>query len=334
MKVAVIANVREPIVFEERAVPEPGPGEIRIKVAACGVCHSDYHIWEGVFDFANLPVVPGHEVAGIVDQVGEGVTQWQVGDRAGMPWIYSTCGHCDACVAGDDPGCPEQKATGVNLDGGYAQYMVAPAAYATRIPEGLDLAEAAPLFCAGITVYTPLVETGVRVGMTVAVHGVGGLGHLALQYAKAMGARVVAITRGEEKCGFARSLGADDAIDAKRHDPAEALQTLGGANVILSTVHRSEAVAPLLSGLANRGTLALVGAAFDPLPVIPAQLLGTRGRILGSAVGNRKQMREVLDLAVRHNIRPQIERYRLEDVPEIFRRLERNEVRYRAVITF
>ncbi|MBP9025668.1 MAG: alcohol dehydrogenase catalytic domain-containing protein [Phycisphaerae bacterium] len=334
MKVAVIPAIKKPFMFEERPIPEAGPGQIRIKVAACGVCHSDYHIWEGLFNFARLPIVPGHEVAGHVDQVGPGVDWWKVGDRAGMPWIFSTCGHCDACVAGDDPGCPNQLATGVTVDGGYAPYMLAPAAYATRIPEGIDLAEAAPLFCAGLTVYTPLAEAGVRSGMTVAVQGLGGLGHLGVQYARALGARVVGITRGEEKCAFARSLGAEEAIDTQREDPGKALRRLGGADLILTTVTTAAAIAPLLAGLKSRGTLAFVGAAPETIPIVPMYVVSRRLRIIGSIVGNRRQMREVLDVAVRHNVRPRIERYRLEQVQEVFQRMAENKIRYRAVLTF
>jgi D-arabinose 1-dehydrogenase-like Zn-dependent alcohol dehydrogenase len=251
-----------------------------------------------------------------------------------MPWIYSTCGHCDACVSGDDPGCAHQQATGVTVDGGYAPYLVAPAAYATPIPLELDFAEAAPLFCAGLTVYTPLVEARVHSGMTVAIQGIGGLGHLAVQYARTTGAYVIAIARGEEKCAFARALGADDAIDSADLDPGVALRERGGADLILTTVPQAEAVTPLVAGLAQRGTLVLVGAAHEPVPIVPMQLMVTRGRVVGSVVGNRRQMRAALELAVRHHIRPHIERYSLDDVPHIFERLARNEVRYRAVIVF
>ncbi|HNQ23840.1 MAG TPA: alcohol dehydrogenase catalytic domain-containing protein [Phycisphaerae bacterium] len=334
MKVAVITKTKAPVVFEERPLPKPGPGEIRIKVAACGVCHSDLHIWEGHFDFAKLPIVPGHEVAGVVDQLGPGVTEWKVGERVGMPWIYSTCGHCDACVAGDDPGCARQEATGVSKDGGYAPYMIAPAAFATRIPEALDLAEAAPLFCAGLTVYGALREADIRGGMTVAVQGLGGLGQLGVQYARALGARVLAVTRSADKTDLARRLGAAEVIVARDGHPGEALARRGGADIILTTVHVTSAITPLLAGLAPRGSLVMVGAAGEPLPVNPLQLMVGRARVLGSVVGNRKQMREVLDLAVRHDIRPVIERHRLEDVSRIFEKLGRGEQPARAVLTF
>lgn len=334
MKVAVIRQPKAPIAFEERPVPTAGPGQVRIKVAACGVCHSDYHIWEGFFPFAKLPVVPGHEVAGIVDQVGAGVTHWSIGDRAGMRWTYSTCGHCDACVAGDDPGCPEQLATGVTVDGGYAPYLVAPANQATRIPGGLDLAEAAPLFCAGLTVYGGLRSADVQAGMTVAVQGLGGLGHLGLLVARALDTEVIAITRGREKAASARELGATRVIDANAGDPGAQLAALGGADIILTTAPSGDAMAPLLKGLANRGALVIVGASAAPIPVPPSELLGRRLRVIGSVIGNRRNLRELLDLAVRRTIRPVIERYALDDVPRVFQRMEQNLIRYRAVLIF
>lgn len=334
MKAAVIVKPKEPFVFEERPLPQAGPGQIRINVKACGVCHSDYHIWEGHFTFARLPLIPGHEVAGTVDQIGEGVKGWKIGDRAGMPWIYSTCGVCEACSAGDDPGCPEQLATGVTVDGGYAPYMVAPANFATKIPEEIDFAEAAPLFCAGLTVYGGLKAGNIASNMTVAVHGIGGLGHLGIQYAKSFGSRVVAITRGKDKAEFAKSLGAHDIIDTKEIDPGEALQKMGGAHLILTTVTDGNAMAPLVKGLARKGSLVMVGAAVEPVPVVPLEMIVKGARVIGSIVGNRKEMREVLDIAVRHNIRPVIEKYKLEDIDKIYERLIKNLVRYRAVITF
>jgi len=334
MKVAVIVKPKEPFMFQEKPVPEAGPGQIRIKVSACGVCHGDYHIWEGLLHFAKFPLVPGHEVAGIVDQVGQGVNNWKIGDRAGMSWTYSTCGHCDACTGGDEQGCPEQIATGVNTDGGYAPYMIAPAKFAMKIPEELDLAEAAPLFCAGLTVYGGLKGANITSDMTVAIQGIGGLGHLGLMYAKAMGTRVVAITRGKEKCAFAISVGATDAIDTNEQDPGEALKKLGGAHIILTTVPDGQLITPLLRGLARKGTLVMVGAATIPVSVVPMELMIKGGRIMGSTGGTRKEMKEVLELAVRHKIRPVIEKYKLEDIQKIFDRLSKNMIRYRGVITF
>ena len=334
MKVAVIREPKAPVAFEDRPVPEAGPGQVRLKVAACGVCHSDYHIWEGFFAFAKLPIVPGHEVAGVVDQVGPGVVGWKVGDRAGVPWIWSTCGRCDACVAGDDPGCPEQLATGVQVDGGYAPYLVVPATHATRIPDGLDLVETAPLFCAGLTVYGGLLAAGVEPGMTVAVAGIGGLGHLGVMIASALDTTVIALTRGPEKAAFAGEIGADHVIDTSAGDPGKALRALGGADIVLATAPSAQLMPALLAGLGTRGTLAIVGASGESFPVNPSAMLGRRTRILGSVVGTRTEMRDLLALAVRHDITPVIERYRLDDVPRVFERMERNAIRYRAVIQF
>ncbi len=334
MTAAVIRRVREPIALEQRPVPEPGPGQVRIRVEACGVCHSDLHIQEGFFEFAKLPIVPGHEVVGRVDAVAPDVSAWTPGDRVGIPWIWSTCGTCDACVAGDDPGCARQQACGVTVDGGYAPYLVAPAAFVTRVPDELSAADAAPLFCAGLTVYAGLRAAGVTPGMTVAVQGIGGLGHLGLQYANALDTKVVAITRGTDKIDLARELGALEVIDAAAVDPAAALRELGGADIVLATANSGAAMGPLLGGLKNRGALVIVGASTESFPVVPKPMIGGRLRVIGSVVGSRRQMREVLDLAVRHAIRPIVETYRLDEVQRVFERLARNEVRFRAVIEF
>jgi len=334
MTAAVIRRAGEPLAFEERRVPDPGPGQVRIRVEACGVCRSDLHLQEGFFDFATLPIVPGHEVVGRVDAVAPDVSAWGPGDRVGVSWIWSTCGVCDACVAGDEPGCARRQVCGVTVDGGYAPYLVAPAAFVTRVPDELSAAEAAPLFGAGLTVYAGLRAAGVTAGMTVAVHGIGGLGHLGLQLANALDARVVAITRGADKQDLARELGALEVIDAAEDDPVARLRDLGGADVVLSTVPTGRAIGLLLSGLKPRGALVIVGAGTESLPVEPKTVVGRRLRLIGSTAGSRRQMREVLDLAVRHAVRPMIEVCRLDEVPRVFERLERNEVRFRAVIEF
>ena len=331
MTAAVIRRARAPIAFEERRVPDPGPGQVRVRVEACGVCAGDLQIQEGLFDFAKLPVVPGHEVVGRVDAIAPDVSAWVPGDRVGVPWIWSTCGVCDACVAGDEPGCARQQACGVTVDGGYAPYLVAPAAFVTRVPDELSSTEAAPLFCAGLTTYAGLQAAGVTAGMTVAVQGIGDLG---LQYANALDARVVAITRGADKHDLARELGALEVIDAAEVDPAAALRDLGGADVVLATAPSGLAMGPLLGGLKQRGALVIVGVSAERFPVAPATVVGGRLRVIGSAAGSRRQMREALDLAVRHAIRPIVETCRLDEVPRVFERLARNEVRFRAVIEF
>ena len=334
MTAAVIRRAREPIVLEERRVPDPGPGQVRIRVEACGICACDLRLQEGYFDLAKLPVVPGHEVVGRVDAVAPDVSAWVPGDRVGVSWIWSTCGVCDACVAGDDPGCARQEVCGVTVDGGYAPYLVAPAPFVTRVPDELSAAEAAPLFCAGLTTYAGLQAAGVAAGMTVAVQGLGGLGHLGLQYANALDAKVVAITRGAGKVDLARELGALEVIDAAEDDPAAALRDLGGADVVLATAPSGRAMGPLLGGLKPRGALVIVGASAESFPLAPGAVIGGRLRVIGSAAGSRRQMREALDLAVRHAIRPIVETCRLDEVPRAFERLARGEVRLRAVIEF
>jgi D-arabinose 1-dehydrogenase-like Zn-dependent alcohol dehydrogenase len=334
MTAAVIRRAGEPIAFEERRVTDPGPGQVRIRVEACGVCRSDLQLEAGLFGLAKLPVVPGHEVVGRVDEVGPDVSAWAPGDRVGVSWTWFACGVCDACVAGDEPGCAQRQVCGVTVDGGYAPYLVAPAAFVTRVPDELPAAGAAPLFGAGLTVYAGLRAAGVMAGMTVAVHGIGGLGHLGLQYANALDAQVVAITRGTGKHDLARELGALEVIDAAESDPAAALRDLGGADVVLTTVPAGRAIGPLLAGLKQRGTLAIVGVAAGSFPVVPAAVVGQRLRVIGSAAGSRRQLREALDLAVRHAIRPMVETCRLDEVPRVFERLARDEVRFRAVIEF
>jgi len=334
MTAAVVRRAGEPLALEERPVPEPGPGQIRIRVEACGMCAGDLHLQQGHLDFARLPVVPGHEVVGRVDAVAPDVSAWAAGDRVGVPWIWSTCGLCDACVAGDDPGCAQRQVCGVTVDGGYAPYLVVPAAFATRVSDELSAVEAAPLFCAGLSVYAGLQAAGVTAGMTVAVHGIGGLGHLALQYAGALDAKVVAITRGADKHDLARELGALEVIDALETDPAAALRDLGGADVVLTTAPSGAAMGPLLGGLKARGALVVVGASTESFPVVPMALLAGRLRVIGSAAGSRRQLREALDLAVRHAIRPVVETCRLNEAPAALERLARHEVRLRAVIEF
>jgi D-arabinose 1-dehydrogenase-like Zn-dependent alcohol dehydrogenase len=334
MTAAVLRRAGEPITFEERGVPDPGPGQVRIRVEACGICFSDLQLQQGFFDFATLPIVPGHEVVGRVDAVAPDVSTWAPGDRVGVPWIWSACGVCDACVAADEPGCARRQICGVTVDGGFAPYLVAPAAFVTRVPAELPALEAAPLFGAGLAVYAALQAAEVRAGMTVAVHGIGGLGHLGLQVANALDTQVVAMTRGTGKHDLARELGALEVIDAAEDDPAAALRDLGGADVILTTVPGGRTIGPLLSGLKQRGALVVVGNSAEAFPIAPRTIVGGRLRVIGSSAGSRRQLREVLDLAARHAIRPMVESCRLAEVPRMFERLARHEVRFRAVIEF
>lgn len=334
MTAAVVRRAGDSIAFEERRVPDPGPGQVRIRVEACGVSACDRLLGQGAFASARLPVVPGHEIAGRVDAVGPEVSTWAPGDRVGVSRIWTTCGVCDACVAGDDPGCAQREITGLTVDGGCAPYLVAPAAFVTRLSDELSATEAAPLLGAGLLAYAALRAAGVRAGMTVAVHGLGGLGHLGLQYANALDAKVVAVTRGADKHDLARELGALEVIDAREADPAAALRNLGGADVVLTSVPRGEAMVSLLGGLNPSGALVVAGVSGDSLPLEPGRLVEDRLRVIGASAGTRRQVREALDLAVRHAIRPMTESYALDELPRAFERLARDEVRFRAVIEF
>ena len=333
MKVAVCKEPKKPLVFEEWEVPDIGDDEVLIKVHYCGVCHSDVHIVDGDWaDWVTYPTVPGHEVAGVAVKVGRNVTWIKEGDKVGMPWIYSSCEVCDYCVEGDEPLCPNHEITGITKQGGYAEYMKAPGRFVTKIPDDLDLAHSAPLFCAGVTVYSALKHLNVKPGETVVVHGIGGLGHLAVQYAKAMGARVVAVSHSSEKEEISRQIGADHFIDSSKADPAEEIKKLGGADVILTTVFRTEAIQPLLDGLAPRGRLSVVGAAQEPLHVAPFDLITKRIIVTGSAVGGRKLLRETLQFSADFGIKPMIEVYPFEKVNEVIDRVRSGKVKIRAVL--
>ncbi|RLJ70520.1 propanol-preferring alcohol dehydrogenase [Hydrogenivirga caldilitoris] len=333
MKVAVCKEPKKPLVFEEWDMPEINDDEVLIQVHYCGVCHSDLHIVDGDWaDWVSYPTVPGHEVAGIAVKVGKEVTWIKEGDRVGMPWIYSSCEVCNYCVEGDEPLCPNQEITGITKQGGYAEYMKAPGRFVTKIPDNLDLAHAAPLFCAGVTVYAALKHLNIKPDELVAVQGVGGLGHLAIQYAKAMGAKVAALSHSQEKEEFSGELGADYFINTSKTDPAEELKKLGGADVILTTVFKSEAIQTLIGGLAPRGRLSVVGAARDPIQVIPFDLITKRIVVTGSAVGGRKLLRETLQFSADFGIKPLVEIHPFDKVNEVLDRVREGKVRLRAVL--
>jgi propanol-preferring alcohol dehydrogenase len=333
MKVAVCYEPKKPLVIEERPVPEIGEEEVLIKVHYCGVCHSDLHIVDGDWaDWVSYPTIPGHEVVGIAVKVGSKVKNVKEGDPVGVPWLYSSCEVCDYCVEGEEPLCPNHEITGITKQGGYAEYMVAHGRFVAKIPEKLDLAYAAPLFCAGLTVYSALRHMEVKPDDLVAVQGVGGLGHLAIQYAKAMGAKVVAISHSSNKKETALSLGADYFIDTSTSDPAEELKKLGGADIIISTVFDSKAIQPLISGLAPKGRLCVVGAASEPLLVSPFELLAKRLVITGSAIGGRKLLRETLEFSADLGIKPLVEIFPFEQVNEVLDRLRKGNINLRAVL--
>jgi D-arabinose 1-dehydrogenase-like Zn-dependent alcohol dehydrogenase len=317
----------------EREIPEPGAGQVRIKVQACGVCHSDSLTKEGHMPGIRYPRVPGHEVVGVIDAVGTGVEGWSAGQRAGVGWNGGYCGYCDSCRRGDFFACQTAThITGVTSDGGYADYLVARSEAVARVPEGLSPVEAAPLMCAGITTYNCLRNSGARGGEVVAVLGLGGLGHLGVQYAARMGFRTVAIARGQDKAALAATLGAAQYIDSRTQDPAEELLRLGGAKVILATVTAGDAMGAALGGLAVNGTMMVIGAV-PSIPFSPLQLLGKRQSIKGWYSGTSIDSQDTLAFSVQTGVRSMNEAYPLEKADEGYQRMMSGEARFRVVLT-
>jgi propanol-preferring alcohol dehydrogenase len=335
MKAAVCEAFGKPLVLSEVPAPSVGPREVLIRVAGCGVCHSDLHLVDGDWkDWGTpLPIIPGHEVTGIVEKAGAGVESLSPGDRVGVPWMQFACGECAPCRAGAEMLCAVQKSTGVTVNGGYAEFVKAPAAFTHRIPEGLDLVEAAPLLCAGITVFAPLRRAGNLAGKTVAVAGIGGLGHLGIRMADAMGARVVAILRGEEKIALARRLGAREIIDSQKEKIGKRLSSMGGADLILLTGISARLFEQCIPGLGPNGTLVVLAAIAESATLIPAGLITGQKSICGSVIGTRDDMDAMLRFAADHGIAPIVERHPLENVNEVLDRLRRGKVLLRAVLT-
>jgi len=317
----------------ERAKPEPARGQVRIKVEACGICHSDALVKEGQWPGIQYPRVPGHEIAGRIDAIGPDVTLWKPGQRVGVGWHGGHCFQCNACRRGDFILCENEKITAITFDGGYAEYMIAPSEAVAAMPDDLPAAEAAPLLCAGITVFNALRNSGARAGDLVAVQGIGGLGHLGIQYARQMGFRTIAVGRGKDKEGLARKLGAHDYIDTGSGGPAQALQKLGGANVILATAPDSKSISALIDGLGGNGTLLVVGAGFESLTVTPLQLIGGRKGVKGWASGTAKDSEDTLRFSSLSGVRPMIERYPLEKAAEAYDQMISGRARFRAVLT-
>jgi D-arabinose 1-dehydrogenase-like Zn-dependent alcohol dehydrogenase len=317
----------------ERPTPEPGRGQVRIKVEACGVCHSDAIVKESGWPGLQYPRVPGHEIAGRVDVVGADVTQWKSGQRVGVGWHGGHCFTCDPCRRGDFINCKFQKITALHFDGGYAEYVVVPAEAVALIPDDLPADEAAPLLCAGITVYNALRNSGARAGDLVAVQGIGGLGHLGIQYARQMGFRTVAIGRGGDKQALAKKLGAHEYIDTSAADPAEALQKMGGAHVVLATAPDSKSISALINGLAPRGTLMVIGAGMESLTVTPLQLIPGSKSIRGWASGTARDSQDTLEFSSLSGVRPMIERYPLEKAADAFEQMISGRARFRVVLT-
>jgi len=316
----------------ERDIPDPGRTQVRIKVEACGVCHSDVLTKEGLWPGLQYPRVPGHEIAGRIDALGADVTNWKAGQRVGVGWHGGHDFTCNACRRGDFSNCQNEKITGVSHDGGYAEYMIAPAESVAAIPEELSAPEAAPLLCAGITVFNALRNSGARVGDLVAVQGIGGLGHLGIQYARHMGFRTFAIGRGKDTEQLARKLGAAHYVDTEAGNPAAALQQLGGARVILATAPDSKAMSALVNGLSANGELLVVGASGDPIAVTPIQLITGRKALQGWASGTAMDSEDTLQFSALSGVRPMIEKYPLEKVAEAYDQMMSGRARFRAVL--
>jgi propanol-preferring alcohol dehydrogenase len=318
--------------FVERETHDPLPGQVRLRVEACGVCHSDILAVEGLRDDPSVPIVPGHEIAGVIDAVGAGVSAWRVGDRVGVGYLNGHCGECEFCRRGDFVNCMNQPWTGTTVDGGYAEVTYARATGLVRLPQGVNSLDAAPLLCAGLTVYRALLEVDARPGALVAIQGIGGLGHLGIQYAKTLGYRVAAIARGSDKSDLASELGADDYVDSAAVDAGVALQQLGGAAAIVATAASGASMSPLVAGLAPRGRLVVVGAAPDPIQVRTADLVfGTR-TVLGSLTGTSIENEDNLRLAQDRGIRSYNEVLPLSEAPKAYERMLSGHARFRVVL--
>ncbi|TWD13524.1 D-arabinose 1-dehydrogenase-like Zn-dependent alcohol dehydrogenase [Streptomyces sp. T12] len=335
MRAAVATGANAPLSLSDLEVPRPGAGEVLVKITACGVCFSDLNLLLGHYPFARFPVVPGHEITGIVTAVGEGVTWPEVGTPVGAQFLYDSCGHCDYCVRGEQILCPNKRITGVVADGGYAEYAVFKAGYVTPLPAGLDPVAAAPLMCAGITAFNGLRKAGAKAGARVAVVGTGGIGALAIRYAAAMGARVAVVgrsARGEEQ---ATALGAELYISTSESDPAVALKAWdGGANLILNASPSTDAATAVLGGLAPDGTLMLCGYGSEPL-VLPTQpMILNRLRVAANPSGSPHDLRDALAFSTTHGILPDVTPITLDEAPTTLEAMAAGTVHGRRVITF
>jgi len=333
MKVAQISKPGGNFEIVEREIPTPGAGEVRIKVQACGVCHSDVLTKEGLMSGIQYPRVPGHEVAGVIDEVGAGVSAWKIGQRAGVGWHGGQDNTCRECRRGDFRHCKNQKISGISYDGGYQQYMLAPVEALVAIPATLGDVEAAPLLCAGVTTYGALRSSGALPGDLVAVQGIGGLGHLGVQFAAKFGYQVAAIGRGSENAALAKKLGASIYIDSETTNAAEELQKLGGAKAIVATAPSSKAMSALIDGLGPNGRLMVVGAAFDPIEVTPTQLIFGSHEIHGWASGPPAETEDCLHFSELTGVRPMIETYPLERAEEAYARMMSGKAEFRVVLT-
>jgi len=333
MKAAQITKAGGDFEIVEREIPQPGAGQVRIRVQACGVCHSDVFVKDGGWPGLEYPRVPGHEIAGVIDEVGAGVIQWKTGQRVGVGWHGGQDGTCLACRRGDFSNCVSLKVTGISYDGGYEEYMVAPVEAVAGMPESLDAAEAAPLLCAGVTTFNALRHSGALPSDLVAVEGIGGLGHLGVQFAQKFGYEVAAVGHGPSSAHLAKKLGAHVYIDSAATNAAAELQKLGGARAIIATAPSSKAMSSLIDGLGANGTMMVVGATTEPIQVTPVQLITNMRRLHGWASGVPADSEDTLKFAELTGVRPMIERYPLEKAAEAYARMMSGRAEFRVVLT-
>lgn len=316
----------------EREIPQPGPRQVRVRVQACGLCHSDSLTKEGHWPGIKYPRVPGHEIAGVIDAVGAEVPRWKHGQRVGVGWLGSYCGYCESCRRGSFVTCANQLISGITMDGGYQDYVVVPFEGLALIPDELSPVDAGPLMCAGITTFNSLRNSGTRAGETVAVLGIGGLGHLGVQFASKMGFRTIAIARGTDKEALARQLGAHDYIDSQAGDVAEALQRRGGAKIVLATATNADAMAATIGGLSLDGRLIVLGADFKPMQLVTAGLIGRRSGIYGWPSGSSIDSEDTMRFSAMTGVRPMTETFPLEKATEAYEHMMSNKARFRVVI--
>ena len=333
MKAAQISKPAGDWELVERDIPEPGVGQVRVKVEACGICHSDVLVKDGLWPGIQYPRVPGHEIAGRVDAIGDHVVEWKKGQRVGVGWHGGHCFVCAQCKRGDFAMCVNRKVTGIDFVGGYAEYLTAPAATLAAIPYELPAEEAGPFMCAGVTVYNALRNSGARGGDVVAVHGIGGLGHLGVQYARQMGFRTIALGRGKDKEALATKLGAHSYIDTDAGDVVAELQKLGGARVILATAPNAKAISALVDGLSPNGNLVVPAAPNEPLTVNMMSMIAGRRSVSGCYSGTAKDSQDTLEFSGLTGVHPMIEKYPLSRAAEAYERMHSGKVRFRVVLT-
>jgi len=333
MRAVQVTRPGGPFEMVEREIPQPGSRQVRLRVQACGLCHSDALTKEGHWPGIKYPRVPGHEIAGVIDAIGAEVPRWKHGQRVGVGWLGSYCGYCESCRRGSFVTCANQLISGITMDGGYQDYVVVPFEGLALIPDELSPVEAGPLMCAGITTFNALRNSGTRAGDTVAVLGIGGLGHLGVQFASKMGFRTIAIARGNDKEALARQLGAHDYIDSQAGDVSEALQRLGGAKIVLATATSADAMAATIGGLSLDGRLIVLGADFKAIQLVTAGLIGRRTGIYGWPSGSSIDSEDAMRFSAMTGVRPMTETFPLEKATEAYEHMMSNKARFRVVIT-